>query len=109
MSDDLIKEKFNNHEERISQLEKNTKILQTMDWRLGQMEGNIKSINNKLDNKDENYSAQCSQFIWGTGASWGSVVTLNSSSTMTVRGYDVYSRSTGTNCRIGWFAIGRWK
>ena len=49
MSDDLIKEKFDNHEERISSLEKNTKILETMNYRIGQMEGSIKSINEKLD------------------------------------------------------------
>ena len=49
MSDDLIKEKFDNHEERISSLEQNTKILETMNYRIGQMEGTIKSINQKLD------------------------------------------------------------
>ena len=49
MSDDLIKEKFDNHEERITDLEKNTKILETMNYRLGQMEASVKSINNKLD------------------------------------------------------------
>ena len=53
MSDDLIKEKFENHEDRISQLEKNTKILETMNYRIGEMEDNIKSINNKLDVKEE--------------------------------------------------------
>lgn len=49
MSDDLIKEKFDNHEERITDLEKNTKILETMNYRLGQMETSVKSINSKLD------------------------------------------------------------
>ena len=49
MSEDLIKEKFDNHEERISSLEQNTKILETMNYRIGQMEGSIKSINSKLD------------------------------------------------------------
>ena len=53
MSDDLIKEKFENHEKRISILEKNTKILETMNYRIGQMDENIKSINNKLDKKEE--------------------------------------------------------
>ena len=53
MSDDLIKEKFDNHEKRISILEKNTKILETMNYRIGQMDENIKSINNKLDKKEE--------------------------------------------------------
>ena len=49
MSDDLIKEKFDNHEERISDLERNTKVLETMNYRLGQMEQSVKSINSKLD------------------------------------------------------------
>ena len=49
MSEDLIKEKFDNHEERISSLEQNTKILETMNYRIGLMEGSIKSINSKLD------------------------------------------------------------
>ena len=49
MSDDLIKEKFDNHEERITDLERNTKILETMNYRLGQMEASVKSINSKLD------------------------------------------------------------
>ena len=53
MSDDLIKEKFDNHEERITSLEKNTKILETMNYRIGSMEESIKSINNKLDKKEE--------------------------------------------------------
>lgn len=53
MSDDLIKERFENHEDRISQLEKNTRILETMNYRIGEMENNIKCINNKLDVKEE--------------------------------------------------------
>lgn len=52
MSEDLIKEKFDNHEERITSLEHSTKILETMNYRLGKMEETIKSINTKLDNKE---------------------------------------------------------
>ena len=52
MSEDLIKEKFDNHEERISSLEQSTRILETMNYRLGQMETTIKSINQKLDSKE---------------------------------------------------------
>ena len=52
MSEDLIKEKFDNHEERITSLEHSTKVLETMNYRLGQMETAIKSINTKLDNQD---------------------------------------------------------
>lgn len=53
MSDDLIKEKFDNHEERITSLEHSTKVLETMNYRIGQMETTIKSINNKLDTKED--------------------------------------------------------
>ena len=53
MSEDLIKEKFDNHEERISNLESSTKILETMNYRIGQMETTIKSINTKLDTKED--------------------------------------------------------
>lgn len=52
MSEDLIKEKFDNHEERITSLEHSTKILETMNYRLGKMEETIKSINGKLDSKE---------------------------------------------------------
>ena len=53
MSEDLIKEKFDNHEERITSLEHSTKILETMNYRIGQMETTIKSINTKLDSKED--------------------------------------------------------
>ena len=53
MSEDLIKEKFDNHEERISSLEHSTKVLETMNYRIGQMETTIKSINQKLDTKED--------------------------------------------------------
>ena len=53
-------------------------------------------------------SCQCTEFQWGTGASWGTIATV-SLTNLTCRGIDITSRATGTNCRIGWFAIGRWK
>lgn len=49
MSEDLIKEKFDNHEERISKLEDVTSTLQTMDYRLGTVEKTTSSIDDKLD------------------------------------------------------------
>lgn len=49
MSEDLIKEKFDNHEERISKLEDVTSTLQTMDYRLGTVEKTTSSIDEKLD------------------------------------------------------------
>lgn len=52
MSEDLIKEKFENHEERITSLEKSTKVLETMNYRLGKMEETMKSINTKIDARE---------------------------------------------------------
>ena len=63
MSDDLIKAKFDNHENRISSLEKNTKILETMDYKIGLMEKNIDSINKKLDNKQDEKSKKWDKLI----------------------------------------------
>ena len=47
-------------------------------------------------------------FKWGTGASWGTLHSVNTT-TITVRGIDIQSRATGTTCYIGYAAIGRWK
>ncbi len=62
-----------------------------------------------VDFYDTNYSPHCSHFLYGTGASWGSVANKVSKSQMTIRGMDFYSRTTGTNCHISWMAIGKWK
>lgn len=59
--------------------------------------------------KNDHYTALCTQFLWGTGASWGSVVQRNTKSTFTIRGYDLFSRPSGTRTNISWFAIGKWK
>lgn len=49
----------------------------------------------------------CSQFKWGTSASWGSVSGGNSI-VATLRVYDIASRSSGTETRISAMAIGGW-
>lgn len=50
----------------------------------------------------------CSQFLWGTSASWGSV--NNAEPTYAVlRGIDPISRPSGTQVRISAIAIGKWK
>lgn len=51
MSEDLIQATFKNHEDRIKRLEENTKILETMNYKITSMEENIKSINKKLDER----------------------------------------------------------
>lgn len=55
-----------------------------------------------------NPSVQCSMFKWGTGAGWGTVSLLDTS-TCELRGIDILSRATGTAVRISAMAIGRWK
>ena len=55
-------------------------------------------------------SVQCSEFQYGTQASWGAVVGNETTlTTCKLRGFDVASRPTGTSCYISWFAIGKWK
>lgn len=56
MSEDFIREKFNDHEKRIEKLEDVTSTLQTMDYRLGSVENtvsdtkkDVSSINEKID------------------------------------------------------------
>lgn len=60
MSDDLINEKFNQHtkeleehDKRISDLEKTYVIMQKMDLRVGNIEKSVGVINNKLDKQTE--------------------------------------------------------
>ena len=50
----------------------------------------------------------CSQFKWGTSASWGSVSAASTTSAA-LRGLDAYTRDTGTATGISAMAIGRWK
>lgn len=49
----------------------------------------------------------CSQFQWGTGASWGTAPSA-SATTASLRGIDVLSRASGA-CEISAYAIGKWK
>ncbi|WP_346961236.1 DUF859 family phage minor structural protein [Clostridium sp.] len=51
---------------------------------------------------------ECTQFKWGTSASWGSVSDTTSTST-SLRGLDAFSRAAGTYCKISAMAIGKWK
>ena len=53
-------------------------------------------------------SVTCSKFKWGSSASWG-FSTGATLTTATLRGMDIGSRPTGTNCYISAMAIGRWK
>lgn len=49
MSDDLIKEKMDNHEKRIEALENNTSDFKTVVYRLDLLEKTITTMNIKLD------------------------------------------------------------
>lgn len=43
--------RLDDHNERIEKLEKNTAILEKMDYRMGNVEKTVDNINSKLDNK----------------------------------------------------------
>lgn len=49
MSEDLIKEKLENHEKRIENLENNTSDLKTLIYRIEVLEKKIVTMNNNLD------------------------------------------------------------
>lgn len=60
MSDDAIKERLNGvdkelekHEKRLNNLEKTYQVMEKMEYRMDQMENTIKSIDEKLDNQQE--------------------------------------------------------
>ena len=62
-----------------------------------------------IDFKNTDYIGICGRFQWGTGASWGTVYESSSKSSMRIRGFDYFSRASGTKVNIDWFAIGKWK
>lgn len=55
-----------------------------------------------------NPSVLCNQFLWGTGASFGTVASQNNTIAI-LRGYDAFSREAGTKTAIAATAIGKWK
>lgn len=54
-------------------------------------------------------TVQCSEFRWGTGASWGTVGGTPLVASAVLRGIDSISRATGTDVNITAMAIGVWK
>lgn len=48
MSEDLIKEKLENHEKRIENLETKTSDLKTLIYRIGELENKISEMNNNV-------------------------------------------------------------
>jgi hypothetical protein len=54
-------------------------------------------------------TVQCSEFRWGTGASWGTVGDTPTTASVVLRGMDVSSRATGTSTDISATAVGKWK
>lgn len=50
----------------------------------------------------------CTEFRWGTSASWGTVGNIPTTTNVVLRGIDILSRATGTDTNISAFAIGRW-
>lgn len=58
--------------------------------------------------KNADVSVCCSQFLWGTSASWGSALSPGSHNVL-LRAYDYYSRAAGTETNICAIAVGWWK
>ena len=58
---------------------------------------------------DANYVGTVGRAIWGTGGSWGAVMTNTQKYSMQIIVYDMFSRAAGTNFKLSWMAIGRWK
>jgi len=56
----------------------------------------------------ERPSVYCSEFRWGSGASWGTIGNTPSATSANLRGIDNASRAAGTNTNISAMAIGRW-
>jgi hypothetical protein len=54
-------------------------------------------------------AANCGTGKWGTSASWGGTYSLPSTTSVSLRFWDINSRSTGTSMLISSSAIGRWK
>lgn len=67
MSEDLIREKLDNHEKRIENLENNTSDLKTLIYRIDVLEKKIVTMNNNLDlalkKDDENKSKKWDKLI----------------------------------------------
>ena len=76
----------------------------------GSLYQGIRNITFPVAFVDNTPTVTCSEFQYGTQASWGCVVGNNTTLTgTTLRGFDVASRPSGTNVHISWMAIGRWK
>ena len=87
--------------------------MQVYDQALNNSYGSIyqgtREITFHIDFKNTDYIGICGRFQWGTGASWGTVYESSSKSSMRIRGFDYFSRASGTKVNIDWFAIGKWK
>ena len=52
----------------------------------------------------------CTEFRWGTSASWATIGTVDDPKTQgQLRVMDISSRASGTSTSISWVAIGKWK
>ena len=70
MNEELIREKFNetkdklnNHEKRIDELEKTYSIMKQMDFRMGTIEDSVKKIDKKLEENGNEKGKKWDKFI----------------------------------------------
>lgn len=62
-SDKSNTKRIDEHDERLEKLEKNTAILEKMDYRMGRVENAVERIDSKLENNQKTKSMKWDKFI----------------------------------------------
>lgn len=74
MSEDLIKEKLNNHEKRIETLENSTSDIKTIIYRLDNMDKQFYTMNNKFDNVENKIDSALKKDTEEKGKKWDKLI-----------------------------------
>lgn len=74
MSEDLIKEKLENHEKRIETLENSTSDIKTIIYRLDNVDKQINTMNNKFDNVESKIDSALKKDDEIKGKKWDKLV-----------------------------------
>lgn len=74
MSEDLIKEKLENHEKRIESLESKTSDIKTIIYRLDNVDKQINTMNNKFDNIENKLDFALKKDTEEKGKKWDKLI-----------------------------------
>lgn len=74
MSEDLIKEKLENHEKRIETLENSTSDIKIIIYRLDNMDKRIDTMNNKFDNVESKIDSALKKDDEVKGKKWDKLI-----------------------------------